>query len=61
MKLTSIQYDALMMAIDNAKSDQDLFETILEYNEAPAGYTPDTLHQALEEAEVIIMKAVNPF
>lgn len=49
MKLTPIQYDAIMQAINNAQNEiaDDTF--IDPYGENPDNYTNETLAQALEE------------
>jgi hypothetical protein len=55
MQLTTIQYDAIMMSIDTAKSAivEDTF--IDPYGDNPNGYTNETLLQALEQVENMII------
>ena len=59
MKLSPIQYNALMIAINDARNTNEL----LGYYEAdtPKGYTEAKLQEALGQAETIIFNANNPF
>jgi len=51
MQLTSIQYNAVMMAINNAKADIAAGDFLDPYAENPDGYTNETLLTALERVE----------
>ena len=51
MNLTAIQYDAIMQAINNAKAEIADGTFIDVYAEMPAGYTDETLLQALNDVE----------
>lgn len=58
MQLTTIQYDAIMAAINNYKSDllTDDIATVYENQD----YTADNLNQAITEVEDKIIKANIP-
>lgn len=58
--LTSIEYDVIMQAINNAKAEiaDDTF--IDPYAENPDGYTNETLLAALERVEDIIYESNIP-
>ena len=60
MNLTSIEYNAIMQAINNAKSCIADDEFIDPYGEVPDGYTNETLLAALDSAENKIMIANTP-
>lgn len=60
MKLTNIEYDALMQAIENAKSTIEQDEFIDPYGENQEGYTNETLFAALERVENKLISAHNP-
>lgn len=61
MHLTSIEYNVLMQAINNAKCAIHDDEFIDPYAENPDGYTNDSLLQALESAENKIISENVPF
>jgi hypothetical protein len=57
MILTRIQYDAIMMAIDNAKSEIEADTFIDPYAVYPRGYNNASLLQALNDVEDAIIDA----
>lgn len=61
MNLSSIEYNAIMMAINDAKAaiaDNDFLDP---YAENPNGYTNESLLEALNSVENKIMVANVPF
>ena len=60
MNLTSIEYNAIMQAINNAKAAIHDDEFIDPYGEIPEGYTNETLLAALDSVENKIMIANTP-
>ena len=59
MKLSPIQYNALMIAINQAKTSKLLYDPYS--SDTPIGYTEEKLKEALDQAETIIFKVNNPF
>lgn len=61
MTLTTIEYDAIMAAINNAYAEikQDMF--IDPYSENIEGYTNAALKDALESVEMKLQAIYNPF
>ena len=55
MELNKIQYDVIMMAIDNAKNLIAENDFIDPYAENPDGYTNEALLEALEKVEQKIL------
>lgn len=60
MQLTSIQYDAIMKAIELA-NDYISNDNFIDYYNNEDGYTNETLAKALDEVEVMIIEANIPF
>lgn len=61
MQLTPIQYNAIMIAINNAKELANNGELLDPYAENPNGYTNQSVSKALNQVEDMIISAVNPF
>lgn len=61
MQLSCIEYDAIMQAINNAKSAISDDEFIDPYGKNKDGYTNETLLTALESVERKIIEANIPF
>ena len=61
MQLSSIEYDAIMQAINNAKATIADDEFIDPYGENPDGYTNETLLAALVRVEDKIISHNLPF
>lgn len=60
MNLSSIEYNAIMQAINNAKAAIADDEFIDPYGENPDGYTNETLLEALNSVENKIISANIP-
>ena len=60
MWLSTIEYDAIMQAINNAKAAIADDEFIDPYGENPDGYTNETLLAALNQVEDKIIRANIP-
>lgn len=60
LKLTEIQYNVIMQAINNAKNEiaEDTF--IDPYGEIPEGYNNDSLSKALHEVEEKLINTNTP-
>jgi hypothetical protein len=61
MQLTSIQYNAIMMAINNAKEMANNGEFLDPYTENPDGYTNQSLLGALNQVENMIIANNLPY
>ena len=61
MQLTTIEYNAIMEAINNAKAAIADGEFIDPYGEIPDGYSNETLLEALEQVERKIMSYNVPY
>lgn len=61
MNLSSIEYNAIMQAINNAKAAIADDEFIDPYGENPDGYTNETLLEALNSVEDKIISHNIPF
>lgn len=59
MNLTTIQYDAIMQAIDNYKLQLE-DGALIDYT-GKTTYTGEQLRKAIEEVERLIIKSNNPF
>lgn len=60
MQLSTIEYNAIMEAINNAKAAIHDNEFIDPYGENPDGYTNETLLEALESVEAKLINANTP-
>jgi N-acetylglucosamine kinase-like BadF-type ATPase len=61
MQLTSIQYNAIMIAINNAKEIAKSNDLLDPYAEEVDGYSNELLETALNEVEDMIINANIPF